>query len=741
MVNRREFIAASSGVVGGVIIGGPRTLAQSDSSASAEPDAVSASRAVLARLLPNRISDFNLQWIPLHQGHETYVVSAVSGRVEVKGSSGVALCRGIYAYFRETRSGMVGWGGRRLDLPARLPDLSERRVVCPYKFIQYYNVCTFGYTTAFWNWDRWERELDWMALHGITMPLAMEGQEAIWQRVWKEFGVTQAELDRYFTGPAYLPWHRMGNIDYFEGPLPQGWIDQKRDLQRRILDRMRELGMSPVVPAFAGFIPEAFKRLYPQAKVFTELWTSQTPRQSKSLILDPRQDDLYKEIGAQFIREYKREFGSVEYYLADTFNEISVPVGLRPEEDLARFAYSVYASILAGDPNGKWVMQGWLFRSDPRFWNNRAIAAFLSGVPNDRMVILDFSNDSNADKKGADPIANNVWKDHESFFGKPWINGMIHTFGGNNNVKGNLPLIATQPGEVLATPQRGNLVGWGMDPEGIENNEVVYELMTDIGWSDTKIDLDCWIPEYCQARYGDYPPAMIEAWHLLLASAYSWHPTWNSRHAWQSRPSLEPAATGVDATGTFHQAVERFLASADQLKLSVLYRNDLIELVVQSVGGRIDAQLLKACQAHKAGQVESRDRLVKRALDMLLRVDGLMNLRVDRRLETWTGAAQSWALSPDEKAYYDRDSRRVITYWGWTDLNDYASRVWSGLIRDYYVGRWRAFFEAVQTNRPPALDVWEEAWLLAPYVPSTPMRVGDILVESRHMLEESKAWG
>jgi alpha-N-acetylglucosaminidase len=694
----------------------------------------------LARLFPNRISDFDLRWISPDQGHETYVVSAVGGRVEVKGSSAVALCRGVYAYLRETGSGMVGWGGLRLELPPRLPDLSERRVVCPYKFIQYYNVCTFGYTTAFWNWGRWERELDWMALHGITMPLAMEGQEAIWQRVWKQFGVTQAELDRYFTGPAYLPWHRMGNIDYFEGPLPQGWIDRKCDLQRKILDRMRELGMSPVVPAFAGFIPEAFKRLYPQAKVFTELWTSQTPRQSKSLILDPGQADLYKEIGARFIREYKREFGPVEYYLADTFNEMSVPVGSRPEEDLRRFARSVYESILAGDPNGKWVMQGWLFRSDPQFWDNRAIAAFLSGVPDDRMLILDFSNDSNAEKKGEDPTANNDWKDHESFFGKPWVNGMIHTFGGNNNVKGNLPLIAAQPGEVLASPQRGNLVGWGMDPEGIENNEVVYELMTDIGWSDAKIDLDRWIPAYCRARYGDYPRAMTEAWRLLLESAYSWHPTWNSRHAWQSRPSLEPAALGVDTTPAFHQAVEQFLASAEQLKPSLLYRNDLIELVAQSVGGRIDAQLLKACQAHKAGQAEVRDHSAKRALDMLLRVDGLMNLRVDRRLETWIGAAQSWALSPDEKSYYDRDSRRVITFWGWTDLNDYASRVWSGLIRDYYAGRWKTFFEALQKNHMPDLDVWEEAWLLAPYMPSEPVRVEDLVEESRCMLEESKTW-
>ena len=37
------------------------------------------------------------------------------------------------------------------------------------------NVCTFGYSYAHWDWKRWEREIDWMALNGINMPLAFNG--------------------------------------------------------------------------------------------------------------------------------------------------------------------------------------------------------------------------------------------------------------------------------------------------------------------------------------------------------------------------------------------------------------------------------------------------------------------------------------------------------------------------------------------------------------------------------------
>lgn len=740
MLSRRNFMASGSSALGALFLQGTWPLGKASSLAATNSDAVTASRAVLKRLLGDRAGDFDVEYIPPENAHEAYVLVASGGRVRIQGSSPVAICRGAYSYIRETGIGMVCWSGKRLDLPSRLPDLAKRKVVTSYQYIQYYNACTYGYTTAFWNWERWERELDWMALHGINMPLATEGQEAIWQRVWKSFGVTQAELDRYFTGPSYLPWNRMGNIDYFEGPLPQHWIDEKRKLQRQLLDRMRELGMSPVVQAFSGLVPEAFKRIHPNAELFTELWSPGMPRQSKTLILHPGEADLYKEIGSRFIHEYQQEFGPVHYYLADTFNELSVPVGSNPQQDLARFARTIYDSIRAGDPEGVWVMQGWLFRNDPKFWDNQAIAAFLSGVPNDRFLLLDYSNDIKADEKLPDPTADNEWKDHESFFGKPWINGMLLTFGGNNNVKGNLELMVAQPAAVLNSPKKRNLVGWGMDPEGIENNEVVYELMTDNGWASRKIFLDDWIPAYCRARYGDCPPSMAEAWRLLRQSAYSWHSHWCSHHAWQSRPTLQPVALGVDTSPTFHEAVKNYLEAGNLLHSSALYRNDLIELVAQSVGGRIDEQLLKASQAHKTGHSEVRDRCSERSMSMLLRVDALVNLRRDRRLETWVGDARSWAASEDERAFYDRDCRRLITFWGWPGLNDYASRVWSGLIRDYYVGRWRAFFEALRRGVEPELDLWEESWLLSPYTPSAPQPVSDLLKEARAMLTDSAEW-
>ncbi len=78
------------------------------------------------------------------------------------------------------------------------------------------------------------------------------------------------------------------------------------------------------------------------------------------------------------------------------------------------------------------------------------------------MLIIDYANDLAPSVQGK--YAPGQWKVQKAFIGKQWINGMAHTFGGNNNVKGNLALIASEPAAVLSNPEHRNLVGWGHLP-------------------------------------------------------------------------------------------------------------------------------------------------------------------------------------------------------------------------------------------------------------------------------------
>ena len=147
----------------------------------------------------------------------------------------------------------------------------------------------------------------------------------------------------------------------------------------------------------------------------------------------------------------------------------------------------------------------------------------------------------------------------------------------------------------------------------------------------------------------------------------------------------------------------------------------------------MDRMLQRAVEATQEDQARLSGEL---AIAWMNRMDALMNLRPDRRLETWTQAARSWARSDDQAAYYDENARRLITTWGWPELSDYASRVWSGLTRDYYAARWSAWLESRRSGRGFSLDIWQQTWLSSPYRASPPMHVADPVAEARSLLQE-----
>ncbi|EYU29516.1 hypothetical protein MIMGU_mgv1a0184371mg, partial [Erythranthe guttata] len=213
-------------------------------------------------------------------------------------------------------------------------------------------------TFAWWDWERWEKEIDWMALQGINLPLAFTGQEAIWQKVFQKFNISGSDLSDFFGGPGFLAWSRMGNLHGWGGPLPQSWLDQQLVMQKKILTRMYELGMNPVLPAFSGNVPAALKSVYPSAKI-TRLgnWftVSSDTRWCCTYLLDAT-DPLFVKIGKAFITQQFKEYGRTSHiYNCDTFDE-NTP----PDDDpkyISSLAAAIFRGMESGDDNAVWLMQ------------------------------------------------------------------------------------------------------------------------------------------------------------------------------------------------------------------------------------------------------------------------------------------------------------------------------------------------------------------------------------------------
>lgn len=82
---------------------------------------------------------------------------------------------------------------------------ADTTVTSPIMYRYYFNTVTHGYTTPYWGWKRWEKEVDWMAMHGINMPLIVGAQEAILYRVFEKPGPTKDEILDYFSGLPHFP--------------------------------------------------------------------------------------------------------------------------------------------------------------------------------------------------------------------------------------------------------------------------------------------------------------------------------------------------------------------------------------------------------------------------------------------------------------------------------------------------------------------------------------------------------
>lgn len=657
---------------------------------------------VLRRVSRQTSIPVNLE-LKKNAGSMYYEYSVVDGVLHLKGSDNVALCRGFYDYVKTHDLGMYSWSGNNIEFPSELPVTSPVKVVSPFQNHYYFNVCTYGYSMPYWDWARWEQEIDWMALHGINMPLALVGYEAILARVWKQMGLTDEEINGYFVGPAHLPWMRMGNVSGIDGPLNADWHKDQLALQHKILERMRSLGMKPICPGFPGFIPEAFKRIYPDLHIVETHWGGAF----HNWMISPT-EPLFAKISEAFIREWEKEFGKCDYYLVDSFNEMDIPFPEKGNparyEMAASYGEKVYSAIKKANKDAVWVMQGWMFGYQRHIWDYETLGALVSRVPDDKMLLLDLAVDYN--KHFWHSEVN--WEYYKGFYNKQWVYSVIPNMGGKVGMTGVLDFYANGHLEALSSANRGNLVAHGLAPEGIENNEVLYELVTDAGWSSRRIDVRDWLKQYSRNRYGAAPECLMTAWDYLLKSVYGSftdHPRFN----WQFRPgSVKNGSINMNAD--YFRGLEAFISVSDELKDSPYYQTDLCEMTAHYLGGKAELLTKLIDQEYLLGDTLQARFLQSRFETLMLGMDRILSQHPTLRLDRWLSFASQSARTDAQRIQYETNARRIVTIWG-PPVDDYAARIWSGLIGNYYLGRWKEYYRGRESGEAVDLAEWERRWV------------------------------
>lgn len=610
------------------------------------------------------------------------------GGLVVTASDEIAATVALRDYLRRKLQRDVQWASK-LPLDVELQPCEPHAVTARVAEQYMFNFCTYSYSTAHWGWAEWERELDWMALHGVTMPLALVGHEGVLFEAWRRLGLSDGEALEFLGDPIFLPFQFMGCIEGDEAVMTEGWIRERVELGRRILDRCRELGMKPILPGFTGHVPTGWADDATRPRD----WQGNATR-----FLDPA-DDRFVQVASTIARVQRELLGEATHFAADPFIEI-VPV-----DDGTDFPALVGRRILEGItgvvPDAVWVMQAWPFSYQRDYWTDERIAAFLDGVASDRLLVLDLWAE-------ADPI----WPVADGFRGKDWQWCGLLNFGGRSDAVADLPRAVAEFERALASAHPPS--GLGLSMESFHHNAVFFELLSDLAWTPVD-DLAAWIGEFAAQRYGIDDPRARAAWKDLLATVYDAGGTRifpEDFHGILTKRADLVAAQ--DAVEFRERAASMVWFEPARLLAGWTILTDLAEERPELAGGPLGIDLIEVAQAAGVRLVDERAARVLEAADAMWRraetdellaaidvLDGVVAARSETRLaaaEARAAAAVSHGVDPERLR---RAQRRILTSWNaaaGTDLDDYSGRIWHGLVGGYYRPRLEAWARSVEAS-------------------------------------------
>lgn len=686
---------------------------------------------------------FEIDQARTRKGNSTSAASkSATGKnnpIIIRGNSWVNIAVGINWYLKHHAGIHISWNNMNVKLPAVLPVVKQKeRHETDLKLRYNFNYCTFSYTMAFWDWNRWQKEIDWMALHGINMPLAAVGTESVWRNMLLKLGYSEEEVGKFIAGPAFLAWWEMNNLEGWGGPLPLSWYKQQEALQKKILARMKEMGMKPVLPGYCGMIPHDAKQKLGLNVTDAGRWNSyQRPAN-----LSPT-DSRFAEIADLYYKEQTRLYGKSDYYSMDPFHESGNDAAV----DYGKAGEALMSAMKRANPHAIWVVQGWNENPRPQMIANLKVGDLLvlDLFSESRQNFKDFCTGENTSDTGKKDFSTSK---KEGIYGKhQWLFCLLENFGGNVGLHGRMDQLLNN--FYLATgkkdtPKQENsslltlhssLKGWGFTMEGSENNPVMFELMSELPWRAEKITKEDWIREYCYARYGVHDATIEKAWILLAQSIYNC-PKGNIQQGTHesifcARPSLNSYQVSTwslmsnyyDPEDT-RQAAILLTSVAEKYRGNNNFEYDLVDFCRQALADQGRKQYLKTMADYKSFSRQEFKKDSNRFLKMILLQDKLLGTRPEFRLGHWIEEARSLSKTAAEKDLYEWNARVQITTWGNRicadngGLHDYGHKEWQGLLKDFYYLRWSTFMKSLASQLSqqdtPRIDWYglEESWTL-----------------------------
>lgn len=235
---------------------------------------------------PGKEKHFQFILEPGKNKRNYFEVSTYKERIRIKGNSYISMASGLDWYLKNYCGVSYANCDSILPLPDVLPKPQERTYKETYMQIGY-----TGYDAGqrlFWNWQDWEKEIDRMALSGINVCPVWTGTESVWKEFLSDCSLDEKAICQYLFGT---------------DQAPEGWLKGQENLQKKIIRRMQNLGISPVYRAFTGTVPQSMTEGKPNIITVSAYTAENISRKETTISAD---DPLFAQLAKNGMAVMKR---------------------------------------------------------------------------------------------------------------------------------------------------------------------------------------------------------------------------------------------------------------------------------------------------------------------------------------------------------------------------------------------------------------------------------------------------
>ena len=656
--------------------------------------------------MPQLASQFDLSIVPRADHRDYFRISGTAGHIRVEGGTAPTLLYGVNWYLKyvahlQVSTNGLQLGGPGLKLPAP-PQTIERPALYRWRYALNENVD--GYSAPYWNEKRWQREIDVLAMSGTNAVLIERGTDLVLYQTFRDAGYSDEAIRRWITQPAHQNWQLMGNMCCFDEPITMELMKKRARSAQKLIAMLRSLGITPVLPGYYGIVPADFEKLHPGAHVVTQGdWNGFT----RPGWLDPR-DPEFAKLAESFYRHQHELYGDTTIYDMEVFQE----GGSAGNVPVSAAAKRVQQALEHAHPGALWMLMA---------WQRNPTQELLAALDPGHLLIADIM-------QGRVPNDN---RDTE-FRGAAWLYGGLWEFGGRTTMGAPLYDYAVRFPEMAARKGGSRIAGTALFTEGLDTNPYAFDLYTEMAWHSTPVNLQHWTDGYALRRYGAEDIHARRAWQILLKTAYGYRADGDMKHGerdapqdslFNAQPSLTTARAAQPAPDVLRYnaadlapALTELLQVAPALRSTETYRYDLVDVARQVMANEARAMLPGIKNAYDAKDKAALARLTAEWLRRMRLQNDLLRTNEYFLLGRWLSYVPQWASSPAEMERLNYDARSILTTWGdrkaseQGGLHEYGNKDWAGLTSDYYMRRWKMYFDSLKvslaTGEPPKPIDW-----------------------------------